>query len=103
MLYASMVILWMCAATVHALTPSGGGMRLTRGHVQLQIRPIGMALSDLKRVPPFYEPQMLPSMGVDVGNKAPDFNLLPAGGGARVSLSSLLATKPVLLEFASVT
>jgi len=102
MLYASTVILWMCAATVHALTPSGGGMRLTRAHVQRQ-RPVGMALSDLKRVPPFYEPQTLPSMGVDVGNKAPDFDLLPAGGGARVSLSSLLATKPVLLEFASVT
>jgi len=62
-----------------------------------------MALSDLKRVPPYYEPQTLPSMGVDTGNKAPEFNLLPTSGGPRVSLSSLLATKPVLLEFASVT
>ena len=63
---------------------------------------IKMALTDMKREPP-YLPAVLPSMGVVAGDKAPSFSLLPAGGGPRVALDDLLATKPVLLEFLSVT
>jgi len=65
---------------------------------------VSMALTDMKRVPPLYEPQTPPSLGVTAGDKAPSFCLLSVGGkGERVALADLLQTKPVVVEFASVT
>jgi len=56
-----------------------------------------------KRTPPEYGPYTGPRMVVNTGDAAPDFSLTCVGGSEKVSLASLLATKPVLMEFVSVT
>ena len=57
----------------------------------------------MHRVPPAYAPYTGPTLLVETGETAPNFSLLPVGGNTRMALTSLLATKPVLLEFISTT
>ena len=57
----------------------------------------------MHRVPPLYAPYTGPSLLVETGEMAPNFSLLPVGQRTRMSLTSLLATKPVVLEFISTT
>ena len=57
----------------------------------------------MHKVAPLYAPYTGPSLLVETGETAPNFSLMPVGGKNRITLASLLATKPVLLEFVSTT
>lgn len=56
-----------------------------------------------KRAPPEYAGYNGLCVNVNTGDAAPDFSLSAVGGSEKVSLSGLLADKPVLMEFISVT